>query len=405
LAQFASGANPWQWQDQVSRFCSVVRVTKLTRRKHYPWNPRGDGWLTCSASSSGGGCSIAGYEWLDFAIGSDTGSSMRRPAAVAGVYGQRPSQGLMTLEGVVPLTAAQDTAGVFSRNPYKWSKFSKLWYTPELFESTNITGLSPLQVPDTNAFPKRILYTVDYLPLNNSAAEVILQDFILNMSRIFDMTVDRFNMSQTVLANFTTPLASNYSTFSRGTSGLSSTYEGYGRRMVTEYGALHDGRYPPVDPQWRTQGWEKNTTVTTAAYNTALETKRSGVEWYEQNVQYSTPESCSESILLHDIGTGGFPSYREENLNIYPNTSFLAANYPYNTVTRAGLCPQFGCADFTVPIGQVPYWSNVTFHEEFVPVTINMVVKRGCDFVLMNMIEKLADEGVLKTVKTGRTPY
>lgn len=70
LAQFASGANPWDWQDE-----------------HYPFNPRGDGWLTCSASSSGGGCSIAAYDWLDYAIGSDTGSSMRRPAAVAGVYG------------------------------------------------------------------------------------------------------------------------------------------------------------------------------------------------------------------------------------------------------------------------------------------------------------------------------
>jgi Asp-tRNA(Asn)/Glu-tRNA(Gln) amidotransferase A subunit family amidase len=70
LAQFASGANPWEWQDE-----------------HYPFNPRGDGWLTCSASSSGGGCSIAAYDWLDYAIGSDTGSSMRRPAAVAGVYG------------------------------------------------------------------------------------------------------------------------------------------------------------------------------------------------------------------------------------------------------------------------------------------------------------------------------
>ncbi|KAL6153180.1 hypothetical protein ACJBU6_08343 [Exserohilum turcicum] len=70
LAQFASGANPWEWQDE-----------------QYPFNPRGDGWLTCSASSSGGGCSVAAYEWLDYAIGSDTGSSMRRPAAVAGVYG------------------------------------------------------------------------------------------------------------------------------------------------------------------------------------------------------------------------------------------------------------------------------------------------------------------------------
>lgn len=39
------------------------------------------------------------------------------------------------------------------------------------------------------------------------------------------------------------------------------------------------------------------------------------------------------------------------------------------------------------------------------PVTINLVVGRGCDFVLFNMIEKLAEEGVLATVKTGRTAF
>ncbi len=62
-------------------------------------------------------------------------------------------------------------------------------------------------------------------------------------------------------------------------------------------------------------------------------------------------------------------------------------------------------ADYTIPIGQVSYQSNVTFHTEFMPVTINMVVKRGCDFMLFNMIEKLADEGVLTSVKTGRTAF
>ncbi|RMY50710.1 hypothetical protein D0864_14520, partial [Hortaea werneckii] len=125
LAQFASGANPWQWQEE-----------------HYPFNPRGDGWLTCSASSSGGGCSIAAYDWLDYAIGSDTGSSMRRPAAVSGTYGNRPSQGLMSLEQVLPLGGATDTAGVFSRDPHRWAYFAKHWYIPSLHQSTNVTGLS-----------------------------------------------------------------------------------------------------------------------------------------------------------------------------------------------------------------------------------------------------------------------
>lgn len=53
------------------------------------------------------------------------------------------------------------------------------------------------------------------------------------------------------------------------------------------------------------------------------------------------------------------------------------------------------CADFTVPIGQVEYFGPITKKNETMPVTINMVIKRGCDFVLYEMIERMAYSGVL----------
>ncbi|KAK5742080.1 hypothetical protein LTR17_003588 [Elasticomyces elasticus] len=390
LAQFASGANPWDWQDE-----------------HYPFNPRGDGWLTCSASSSGGGCSIAAYDWLDFAIGSDTGSSMRRPAAVSGTFGNRPSQGLITLEGVIPLGGATDTAGVFSRDPYMWSYFAKHWYIPSLHQSSNITGLSTLNVPESAGFPKTILYPVDYLPLNNSAAEPILDAFIANMSSIFGMTVKRFNFTATVQANSTPAAVRNMTVLNNLPSmGSRAQYEVIARPLIAAWAKLFDGRFPPIDSARRNgfKNWNE-TANSLEAYNAALEQKSAAVEWYETSLQYSTPESCSESVMLYDIGTGGLPSYREEDLNNSPNASFLAVKPPGAAITGAGICPLYGCADFTIPIGQVPYYSEITFHEEMVPVTINMVVKRGCDFVLFDMIERLADAGVLKGVKTGRTAF
>jgi hypothetical protein len=39
------------------------------------------------------------------------------------------------------------------------------------------------------------------------------------------------------------------------------------------------------------------------------------------------------------------------------------------------------------------------------PVTINIIARRGCDFMLFNMIKMLAEEGVLQSVKTGRTAF
>ncbi|KAI1106445.1 amidase family protein [Jackrogersella minutella] len=390
LAQFASGADPWDWQDE-----------------HYPFNPRGDGWLTCSASSSGGGCSVAAYDWLDFAIGSDTGSSMRRPAAVSGTYGNRPSQGMMTLERVIPLGAATDTAGVFSRNVHDWVRFAKHWYIPELCQDTSITGLSPLDAPDSYKFPRRILYLTDYLPLKNPAAEEVLQAFIQNMTAVFGMTVENLNL--TAVVGNTTDEVPKYDALNNATEIIDTItqYQEVGKPLMAAWSSRYDGRFPPIDPA-RRLGWREynESFFTDALYNQSLAIKRTAVDWFESNILYSTSESCSESIMLWDIGTGGLPSYREESLNSNPNTTtFLAVTPPTAGISGASLCPIYGCVDMTIPIGQVPYASNVTFVEEMVPVTVSVIAKRGCDFMLWNMWERLADEGVLRTVKTGRTAF
>ncbi|KAI1471951.1 amidase family protein [Daldinia caldariorum] len=390
LAQFASGADPWGWQDA-----------------HYPFNPRGDGWLTCSASSSGGGCAVAAYAWLDFAIGSDTGSSMRRPAAVSGTYGNRPSQGLMTLSGVMPLGAATDTAGIFARSVRDWVRFAKSWYVPEMYQDASITGLSPLDAPDSYAFPKRVLYLTDYLPLRNPAAEEVLQGFIRNLTAVFGMTVEEFNLTA-VVAN-TTDEVPKYAALNNATAVINTMtqYRQVGKPLISAWAERYEGRFPPIDPAQR-QRWKAydESVYTDELYNRSLRVKRAAVDWFESTILYSTPESCSESIMLWDIGTGGLPSYREESLNRDPNTTtFLAVTPSTAGINGASLCPIYGCVDMTIPIGQVPYLSNVTFVEEMIPVTVSVVARRGCDFMLWNMWQKLADEGVLKTIKTGRTAF
>lgn len=39
---------------------------------HGPFNPRGDGYLSPSGSSSGSASAVAAYEWLDYALGTDS---------------------------------------------------------------------------------------------------------------------------------------------------------------------------------------------------------------------------------------------------------------------------------------------------------------------------------------------
>lgn len=65
-------------------------------------------------SSSGSASAVAGRA-CDFALGSDTGGSVRVPASYCGIFGMRPTHGRISLEGVVPLSPSFDTVGWFAR--------------------------------------------------------------------------------------------------------------------------------------------------------------------------------------------------------------------------------------------------------------------------------------------------
>ncbi|WP_416898371.1 MAG: amidase family protein [Minwuia sp.] len=67
--------------------------------------------------SSSGSASVTAAGAVDFAIGSDTGGSVRVPAAYCGLAGIRTSHGAVSLAGCMPLAPSYDTCGWFAREP------------------------------------------------------------------------------------------------------------------------------------------------------------------------------------------------------------------------------------------------------------------------------------------------
>jgi Asp-tRNAAsn/Glu-tRNAGln amidotransferase A subunit and related amidases len=81
------------------------------QNEHYgtPINPKAPDRLP-GGSSSGSAVAVAAGA-VDFALGTDTGGSVRVPAAYCGIYGFRPTHNFVPIDGVIPLAPAYDTVG------------------------------------------------------------------------------------------------------------------------------------------------------------------------------------------------------------------------------------------------------------------------------------------------------
>jgi aspartyl-tRNA(Asn)/glutamyl-tRNA(Gln) amidotransferase subunit A len=78
-----------------------------------------------SAGGSSGGSAVAVAELkLEGALGTDTGGSVRLPAAYTGVGGFKPSYGTLSRWGVIPYANSLDTVGIFCSPEHAQSLFS-----------------------------------------------------------------------------------------------------------------------------------------------------------------------------------------------------------------------------------------------------------------------------------------
>ncbi|KAK9806598.1 hypothetical protein WJX73_006958 [Symbiochloris irregularis] len=89
--------------------------------------------------SSSGSASAVAAGTVDFAMGSDTGGSMRVPASYCGILGIRPTHGRVSMQGSCPMAPSLDTGSWFARDAELLAKVGSVVLTPESRQQTKFS--------------------------------------------------------------------------------------------------------------------------------------------------------------------------------------------------------------------------------------------------------------------------
>ncbi|GKU16287.1 unnamed protein product, partial [Fusarium langsethiae] len=344
-----------------------------------PFNPRGDGYQEVGSSSSGPGSAVASYKWIDLALGSDTGGSIRVPAEDNGLFGNRPTHGLADLNNVVPLAPQFDTPGFLARDPKLWAKACQAIYSDFTKSYT--------------AYPKKI--SAMGIPIEStaelSASDRIIANFVQKLGAFLGAQTTSYNLSKHWADTRPDSSPANVQNLLSQTWAVLAAQEQI--RLVRDpfyrdYAAKFDGRRPYVNPS--TNGaWAWGDSLPLLV-DEAVENKTTFATWFSNTGLPTNPESCSESLILYSFKPAQ-PAYRFTSGETIGTQGLAGVLLGFND---GFISPMAGNPDFVVPLGEILYNSTVTAKEEKMPVSLRMMAAKGCDNMLLSLINDLADEGI-----------
>jgi len=176
---------------------------------HYgtPKNPAAPGRIPGGSSSGSAVAVAAALHGVDFALGTDSGGSVRVPASYTGCYGFRPTHGAVSVAGVVPFAGSFDTVGWFARSPDVLAHVGRTLLPPpppraDDPEIPEILGASELSktCETPGVLPTRMMVLEDVLDLCDTHAQCTVAAACLSLAETFPPgTITRLDLGRHLL--------------------------------------------------------------------------------------------------------------------------------------------------------------------------------------------------------------
>ncbi|KAI1128107.1 amidase signature domain-containing protein [Nemania abortiva] len=391
-----------------TQFASADQPTADWVDYHCPWNPRGDGYLSPRGSSTGTCVALAGYDWVDLGVGSDTGGSIRGPAAVMGLFALRPSQAHANMEGILPIIQGIDTPGLVCRDIARLHKVSKaLFKSP----SPKMTAAGKIANGDPNGGkrvdfrrPAKILYPSDYWGpwLSNSHRNALEQRdavecFVQKLEEFLGIDRTPINLAEEWIQRNPANSQSRIEVYLEDTfmNLLCRGYHDEYQTFQKEYRAKF-GNPPYVHPVIQDY-WDRGSKISDQEIKTAKEHREVYQQWLRERVL----DGDDFHTIMVFPATSLTPFYRDD----YRNDP-KRYRQPYNWNDRADHQSSLaGVPNIVVPVGQTRQDSKITSCQEL-PIAVHVISGAGTDDALTELFQRMAEQSLIKgSVNTGATAF
>ncbi|ESQ35978.1 hypothetical protein EUTSA_v10007679mg [Eutrema salsugineum] len=311
-------------------------------------------------SSSGSAVAVAAA-LVDFSIGTDTGGSVRVPASYCGIFGFRPSHGVVSTAGVTPMAQSFDTVGWFARDTATLKRVGCVL----LQQQPHLNHIEPTQ----------LIIADDCFKLCSAPRDLLVQPLVLSVEKSFggNTVTENVNLGEYIQENV--PSLKHFMTGDDVTTqqdfcipslmALSSSM-----RLLQRY------EFKMNHGEWVSSVKPEFGPGISARIEEAIRTSDEKVDHCRS---VKSELSTALSTLLGDKGVLVIPTVPGPPPHLKADVAALESfrSRAFSLLSIAGVS---GFCQVSIPLG---------LHENL-PVSVSLVAKHGSDGFLLSLVDSLS---------------